>query len=89
MMNAEEAATTYSKQSDGFHPNGQQRSELKIKADLRHGLDISWNEPGLKDMEGLYPHNQREGLWVYWHSNGKIREQGPYPNGEDHGTFVS
>ena len=50
-MSAEEAATTYSKQSGGFHPNGQQRSELNIKKNMRHGLDISWDEPRLKEWK--------------------------------------
>jgi antitoxin component YwqK of YwqJK toxin-antitoxin module len=81
--------TGCTKKQKEFYPNGQLKSVISYKGDLRNGPAVWYYEDGGKMLECNYKNDELDGLSIrYQPVNGKIERKDFYVNGKKSGQSI-
>jgi len=55
-----------------YYESTYQKSEIRYRRGVLHGVSTTWHETGLKKEEGNWNHGIKDGIWKSWALNGAL-----------------
>ena len=72
-----------------WHGNGHQAGLVEYRDGLRQGRDVTWDENGVRRIEGRRASDLRVGTWTYWDAIGAVERTVDYQDGVEVGATGS
>ncbi len=64
-----------------WHVNGRQAGLVEYREGLRQGRDVTWDQHGVRRIEGWRAGDLRVGTWTYWDAAGAVERTLEYQEG--------